>query len=164
VLFQRYPSRKQADGSLKYPAVRARPRTDPTYLEDIPLASLRTVVGRGPWSRLLLPVEFVSSDLCCPMSIFYRALYVHEIQLTSELSTQRTNEAEARYRCPFCPPSKLTSPLLRMLMKMKQYTHRGLLNHLRRYHPECDIGSLPPAVRERARTLQSRWREKAKRL
>ncbi len=76
--------------------------------------------------------------------------------MTQDAGTQTV----IRYRCPFCPPAKLNSPLLRMLMKTKEYRERALLNHLRVYHPTCEVDLLPELLRERVRKLQPCWQER----
>ncbi len=76
------------------------------------------------------------------------------------MAQEAAGEGAVKYRCPFCPPARLNSPLLKMMLKIKEYSERALLIHLRKYHPDCDIDLLPPALQERVRKLQPRWRER----
>ncbi len=73
---------------------------------------------------------------------------------------EAAENAAVKYRCPFCPPAGLNSPLLKMMLKTKEYNDRGLLVHLRNHHPDCDTDLLPVVLRERARKLQQRWSER----
>ncbi len=72
---------------------------------------------------------------------------------------ETARDASPLYRCPFCPPKGLTSPIIGLMMKTKEYSEKALLVHLRKYHPDCNIDLLPFEVRDRVRKLQPRWRE-----